>query len=759
MPTYRYPVLLWEDGEGYFNACPVETDEPVGLGRTASEALRQVEEGLAWSFEEAWRAPPDWDEPSLALFRLSIRPQYRTDDGRPFPCEESFALRLPFVRGRQRGGLLACSLPTIGVRFVHGESDDRDELIDRAARRVLDGLTPRELARHLPPRRVELAQVVVRIDPRRARRAEAPELPALEAVAEPMGERGQRNRPARAWGRDAEVADLVDRIGQGKSNVLIVGEAGSGKSTVLVQAIRAIERDRVSDDAEDEVAPRARRFWVTNAGRLIAGMKYLGQWEERCETLVAELAGIGGILCVEDLLDLAHTGGSAASNSLAAFFVPYLQRGELRMVAEATPAELEACRRLLPGLGDLFQVLALAPLSPARSLAVLDQVAASTAREVGLEVDARAVGLVDRLFRRFAPDQAMPGKASAFLADALEQAARDDEPGLTPAWVVGRFVKRTGLPEWFLRDDVPLDVADVAADLASRVIGQDEACRLVAEVVTTFKAGLNDPGRPPGVLLFVGPTGVGKTELAKALAAFCFGHGEQPDRLIRLDMSEFALPGSADRLLERSDGEPSDLVRKVRQQPFAVVLFDEIEKADPGVFDLLMGVCDEGRLTDRFGRTASFRSALVVMTSNLGTRPGGPIGFVNGAAVTLGRADEALRFFRPEFANRIDAVVSFRPLDPAAVRAIVAKELAELARREGLARAGLRLSWSEPAVDALARAGTDDRYGARPLQRTLETLVVAPLARHLLALPGLRGAEVRIDLDRYGRIEFTQVVR
>jgi ATP-dependent Clp protease ATP-binding subunit ClpC len=759
MPTYRYPVLVWEDVEGYLNACPVESNEPVGLGRTTAEALRQVEEGLVWSFENGWRPTPDWDEPRLGWFRLSIRPQYPTDDGRPFPCEEAFVLRLPFVRGRQRGGLLACSLPTIGVRFVHAESDSLDELIDRAARRVLEGLTPRELARHLTPRRVELAQVVVRVDPRGARRAEAPELPALEAVAEPLGERGRGNRPARAWGRDAEVADLVGRLGQGRSNVLIVGEAGSGKSAVLLQAIRSVDPDRGPDDAEGAAMPRTRRFWLTSAGRLIAGMMYLGQWEERCEALFAELAGFGGILCVEGLLDLVRTGGSAASNGLAAFFVPYLQRGELRMIAEATPDELDACRRLLPGLADLFQVLALPALSPAQSLGVLDDVAASTARELGLDVDARAVGLVDRLFRRFAPDLAMPGKAPAFLADALEQAARDGEPGLTPERVVARFVARTGLPELFLRDDMPLDVPDVAAALAARVIGQDEACRIVAEVVTTFKAGLNDPGRPPGVLLFVGPTGVGKTELAKALAAFCFGHGEQPDRLVRLDMSEYALPGSADRLLTRHDGEPSDLVRKVRQQPFAVVLFDEIEKADSGVFDLLMGVCDEGRLTDRFGRTASFRSALVVMTSNLGTRPGGPIGFVDGAAVATGQADEALRFFRPEFANRIDAVVSFRPLDSASARAIVAKELAELARREGLARAGLRLSWTGPAVDALARAGTDDRHGARPLQRALETMVVAPLARHLLARPGLRDAEVRIDFDPRGRIEFTQVAR
>ena len=399
------------------------------MGRTRSEALGQVEKGLAWSFESGWQAMPNWDEPSLGQFRLSIRPQYRTDDGRPFPCEEAFGLRLPFVRGRLRGGLRGCSLPTIGVRFVHAESDGLDELIDRAARWVLEGLTPRELAQHLPPRRVELAQVVVRVDPRRGRRAETRELPALEAVAEPLGERGQRIRQTRAWGRDAEVADLAGRLGQAKSNVLIVGEAGSGKSTVLLQALRSIEPDRGPGDVDDDdaVTPRARWFWLTSAGRLIAGMMYLGEWEERCETLVAELAAIGGILCVENLLDLARTGGTAASNSLAAFFVPYLERGELRMIAEATPAELDACRRLLPGLADLFQVLAVPALAGpiargARRSGVIDGPRPWPGR-------GRApVGLIDRLFRRFAPDLAMPGKPSAFLADARAGRATASQP-------------------------------------------------------------------------------------------------------------------------------------------------------------------------------------------------------------------------------------------------------------------------------------------------------------------------------------------
>ncbi len=253
------------------------------------------------------------------------------------------------------------------------------------------------------------------------------------------------------------------------------------------------------------------------------------------------------------------------------------------------------------------------------------------------------------------------------------------------------------------------------------------------------------------MLLFCGPTGVGKTELARAIARYFFGHGEKADRLIRLDMSEYTGPGAGDRLLTQADGHPSALIRGIREQPFSVVLLDEIEKADSIVFDALMGVFDEGRLTDRFGRTAIFRSAILIMTSNLGSDQQGSFGFgVEGKAPY---ETHALDFFRPEFFNRIDAVVTFDPLSTESIHAIARKELADIAAREGLVKSNIRLIWTDAVVAHLSRVGFDRRYGARPLQRTIERLVVAPLSRYLLANPGLSQATVCLELGVANQIE------
>ena len=224
-----------------------------------------------------------------------------------------------------------------------------------------------------------------------------------------------------------------------------------------------------------------------------------------------------------------------------------------------------------------------------------------------------------------------------------------------------------------------------------------------------------------------------------------FGHGTQAERLVRLDMSEFASPWTAERLLTKDDGTPSEFLQKVRRQPFVVVLLDEIEKASAEVFDLLLGALDEGRLTDRYGRTTTFRSAVLIMTSNLGSGKGRSIGFA-GPAPTVYEA--AVRdFFRPEFFNRIDAVVSFSTLDAEACRAIVRKELSDLARRPGLSKANLRLAAGDALLEHLLGVGFDARYGARPLQRALETYVVTPLARYLLEHLDVKSGEICIDID------------
>lgn len=752
MATYKFPVLVWEDYEGWFTASLVEeTELAVATAPTASAAVLQVKEYLAWVYkEQPWRDEPDFLSPQLHMFRVDVRPEYKIEK-RVYPAEKSIALRVPCVTGQQEGGLLVCSLPTIGLQFFYYEAASLKELVRHYVQEELKGKTPQQIARFFPPKAAELEQITLNVTLKYRPSHFDKEIKALRAVAEPLGDRSLRRQFSRAWGREEAAADLMRRIQQEKANVLLVSESGAGKTSVLIEAVRSLERE-VKDEDEDEGNPK-HRYWQTGAARLIAGMQYLGQWEERVEDVIRELADISGVLCIDNLLDLARTGGSGPGDSIATFLLPYLQRGELRLIAEATPAELEACRRLLPGLADVFQILKLEPFSREQAIHVLQRVAANFKQNLNLEIEDGVVELLYRLFRRFVPYQAFPGKTVQFLRELCERAALTKELTITSQRVITQFVRQTGLPELFLRDELPLAREEVIATLQQQVIGQGAAVNTASDVIVTFKAGLNDPQRPLAVLLFVGPTGVGKTELAKAISRFLFGAGESKDRLVRLDMSEYSGWNAAERLRTAPDGNPSELIQKVREQPFVVLLLDEIEKASPEVFDVLLSVFDEGRLTDRYGRTTNFRSAVIVMTSNLGADKFSALGF--GEATPPSYAHEAMSFFRPEFFNRIDAVVRFTPLTPATIREITTKELTELATREGMRKAGLTLQWSEEVLDLIAAQGFDPRFGARPLQRTLETLVVAPLARFLLAHPRVRNTTVRVTVTVQGELMFT----
>jgi ATP-dependent Clp protease ATP-binding subunit ClpC len=544
---------------------------------------------------------------------------------------------------------------------------------------------------------------------------------------------------------------LAQRIGIEKANVIIVGDSGIGKTTLLANAVREVEKHSgtTTDGDEDSfTSTHKHRYWQTSGARIIAGMQYLGQWEARCEELIGELSNINGALCIGSLLDLLLTGGADAGASVASFFLSYLQRGELQLIGEATAAELDACRRMLPGFVGLFQILELQPFNRGQAIAILKRATEMLSRNHRITPSSGLPEGVYRLFHRFAPYQAFPGKALSFLESAFERAEFDRRNELTDDDIIRQFIRQTGLPELFLRDEIPLQSGEALEFFQKRVVGQRQACLSAARLVTTFKAGLNDPQRPVGVQLFCGPTGVGKTQLAKAISQFLFGHGEDRHRLVRLDMSEYDGPGAAQRLMTNANGEPSDWIQKVRGQPLVVVLFDEIEKADAQVFDVLLSVFDEGRLTDRYGRVTSFRSAVMIMTSNLGADRAGSIGFddQNAPAFTT----QVQSFFRPEFFNRIDALVGFEALNQDSLLEITRKELAEIAEREGLQAFATSFSWTERLEQCVSKEGFDPRYGARPLQRTIEEMVVAPLARFLLAHPQCQGRTVEADFTDEG---------
>lgn len=754
MAVHRYPILVFQAHAGLFTAVLVEDGGDIaGVGPSAADAREQLRDYLEWNLKQRpWFPAPDFFDPSLTTLKVDVRPEYLTDK-RPYPVSQTIPLRVPVVTGRTGAGLLVAAVPTLGIRFNFYDKDDLRPLVTQYVQAAMKGKTPAQVSRFLPPADTQLDDLVVHVPRESAAAPPGPDLDELRAVADPLGAREVRGRYSRAWGREALIDRLIDTLRREKAPVLLLGDSGVGKTSLLADAARRIERDARSlgfaADSDDNTS-RAPRFWITSAPRLIAGMQYLGMWQERLEGVIAQLGSISAFLCAENLLDLVRTGGTSPTDSLAAFLIPYLARGEARFITEATPAEWDAIRRLLPALADLFIILTVPPMPRDKAIDCLSQVAAAQRQNLKIEPARGLVETVYRLFARFMPYHPFPGKAANFVIDLFDRAARDRQSTLAPADAIGLFTTRTGLPQLFLRDELPLSEQSVIDKLQSQVIGQPRACQAAAATVTTFKAGLNDPARPLGVLLFAGPTGTGKTQLSLSLAEFLFGAPAQPStlnpqsvpRLLRLDMSEYSGPGAPESFLG-TPLAPADWIVKLRQQPFTVLLLDEIEKADPEIFDTLLAVFDEGRLTDTWGRVTWFRSAVIIMTSNLGAASGAGFGLIPSAAPAY--EGEVRSFFRPEFFNRIDAVVTFDPLSPDTVKAIARKELADLAKREGFTARNIRLTWSDALVDHLAKEGFDPHYGARPLQRTIEKEVVAPLARYLVENPTLRDLDIRLD--------------
>lgn len=519
-----------------------------------------------------------------------------------------------------------------------------------------------------------------------------------------------------------ERLDLAERAvcGTEPRSVLIVGERLVGKTAFL-----KVLAQRVGE--------KGWRVFEVGSSDLLADNIYIGQTEGLLRQARKELHASNKIAWyVTDISSFAE-GGSFRHNP-ATFLdqlTPALTSGALVLWGEATAQEAERLFRRRSALRHFVEVVRLEPDDPKDALALIRNVSSALERDlrlaVGSDLCQQSVGLAMHHLRT----ATLPGSAIALLRDACRLAARAHETRVMERHVFDALARVAGLPRELVDGSEQLDVATVTDFFSKRVIGQPEAVRTIVERITMIKAGLNDPKRPLGVFLLAGPTGTGKTELAKATAEYLFGTA---DRLIRLDMSEFQTPESLSKVIggPYQPAHSETLLDRIRQQPYSVVLLDEFEKAHWQVWDLCLQLLDEGRLTDYHGNTADFRSTLIILTTNLGaTRQHAPhLGFHQ--IHRPNREDQVLQaisgVFRPEFQNRLDRIVAFQPLTRELMRGILAKELDRLYERPGLRRRDWAIEWEASAIEFLLERGFNPDMGARPLKRAIDQYVAAPLA-------------------------------
>lgn len=754
------PVLVSTLADDRVHCRVVDGPDADCVAKTASEAFGAVRMALKrFGDRDPDRYWPGAGDYELQRTSVQVRLLYR-DGKRQTPASRRLKIPVRYVIGRYVDGSVECFLVDYGIEFHCPAITELEQLIDEAVRYAASTMTAIELAAATPPGSSDLRMVRVRLNHRDADDDDA-NLETLSKVADPVGVRSRKRKPPSVEHRHAESRQCA--LAMTDASVLLVGDAGVGKSSIVRSA--AAEFARLSQNDPDDLAdlfggpfeseptaPAKPLVWKTSAENLIAGMQYLGQWEERVELAIAEVASIGGVLWFTSLVDLVRLGGCHPNDSLAAFLMPYLRRAELKLVAEATPQEIDAVRRLLPGLIECFQVVPVSPLTTAQTHDIIDRRLILAKRNLRLDSDDAVAETVTRLFQQFIPYQPPPRGPVQLIDDLIGRLK--SSPRLTVADVTDQFTQQTGLPQTILDDAMTMSADQVRQHLGSSVMGQPTAVDTVTNVVLRLKAGLCDPRRPIATMLFCGPTGVGKTQLARSLADFLFGgrNGnandgvrESTSPLVRLDMSEYANWDAMERLTMSADGEVASWIARLRTKPMSVVLLDEFEKASPEVHDGLLSALDEGRLTDRFGRTTTLCGAIVILTSNVGSQRSASVGFIGDdpgiASQKLSHAIE--QEFRPEFLNRLDDVVLFDPLSPTSIERIVEKELRSLAGRESLAARNVTLRWDDDVVQRLASVGFDAKLGARPLQRVIEQQVVAKIARRVLAMSaGSREREI-----------------
>jgi ATP-dependent Clp protease ATP-binding subunit ClpC len=688
------------------------------------------------------------------------------------------------------------------------------EEVRRQTRRVLQE-SPSQSSPNRPPQASQASNPfgVPPVPPSPQRKAQA-KTPLVDQLASDLTAAAEEGKLDPVIGRENEIERVIQILSRRtKNNPALIGEPGVGKTAIVEGLAQRIVNRETPETLLDK------RVLQLDVGSLVAGTMYRGQFEERLKRVIEELKQSDSILFIDEVHMLVGAGSAGSSVDAANILKPALARGELQCIGATTFDEYRKHIESDAALARRFQPIFVDEPSIEETIQILQGIKEPYEQHHRLEISDEAIDAAARLSARYVPDRFLPDKAIDLidegasrvrmykspeairvrraeqeladigaeleeLSDDMTEKQREEwagrreeleaqlrgfkaswnpetnKPRLTAEDIAEVVSMWTGIPVTSIAGEESERLLRMEEYLHTRIIGQHEAIEAISKAVRRARAGLKDPRRPIGSFIFLGPTGVGKSELTKSLAEFMFG---SEDALIQLDMSEFMERHTTARLVGAPPGyvgyeDAGQLTEAIRRRPYSIVVFDEIEKAHPEVFNMLLQIMEEGHLSDARGRKVDFRNAIIIMTSNVGAdtiKRNLSLGF---AAPSVGEAaDEARtyddmrkkvmeqlrRAFRPEFLNRVSATIVFRSLTREEIKAIVELELKKVAER--VSEQALVLDVTDAAKDLLALRGYDAEYGARPLRRVITNLVEDRLSDGILSGTYKLGATVRID--------------